>query len=364
MEDMRSFNANLFPILRYLAIFCVMCLHFTGYMRIYVPDHAVGISVLRSVIDFYQPTVVLFSISGFLISASIDGLGIDNLKLYLKKRFLRLYPELWVSMLFYIICIYCVVPELLDNSIFKWIITQGIGIAATPSCMQEFATGSINGSMWYITVLIQLYILLFIFKLFIKNNNSRYVYGFIFIAFTICNLTAFYINPVLPPIAQKLLERSFVPYAIWFFIGVLFHDLGLYQKRYSILFLIILIMIHFLIKTFKIFDFGYYTGLLSGMAVAAIAILVATFTIKKTYYSRLISFCLKLKKTDISYGMYLNHWLFINLLIHYKIYEKIHWGICFVLYILATIIVAFVGHIITSKLIDKLSSIRIKMRYS
>ncbi|SEP95240.1 hypothetical protein SAMN02910382_01524 [Butyrivibrio sp. TB] len=89
---------NAFGLLRYYAAFCVMYLHFTGYMRTLIPNEFVKITAFRSIVDFYQPTIILFSISGFLISASLERSGLD-IKSFVTKRVLRIFPDLWISCL-------------------------------------------------------------------------------------------------------------------------------------------------------------------------------------------------------------------------------------------------------------------------
>ncbi|WP_051205730.1 acyltransferase family protein [Butyrivibrio sp. FC2001] len=334
---------NAFYLIRYFAAFCVMCLHFTGYMRIRVPDHFGTISVFRSAIDFYQPTVILFAISGFLISASLERSGPDAAAFF-KKRFLRLYPELWLSMAVYLGVLFLVVPKKFDLSIIPWIFIQGVGFAQTPYCMEKFATGSINGPIWYITVIIQLYILIFLFKLITKNSKSPLLYGVTCFILSLGNIAAFFCKDSLSEMGQKILERSFIPYAVWFFIGVLCQTLRLYNRNYTNLVLAILLMLHSVIRITRFGDQGYYTGLITGMAAAAIAVLAAHLIQPdkfKPFIKKLLS---PLEKIDITYGMYLYHWLFLNLLLHYKLYDKYHWTVCFLMYLAATLIFAYASH--------------------
>ncbi|WP_026657588.1 acyltransferase family protein [Butyrivibrio sp. AC2005] len=344
---MQKKEKNAFGILRYWAAFCVMCLHFTGYMRIYVPDHAVSIGILRSAIDFYQPTVILFAISGFLISASLERSGLD-VKLFMKKRFFRLYPELWLSMAVYLASLFLIIPDKFDISILRWIVTQGIGFAATPSCMQKFATGSINGPLWYITVLLQLYILLFLFKLVTKNSKSPVLYGITCFVLSLGNIAAFILRDMLSSTGQKLLERCFIPYAVFFFIGAFCQTCSLYNQKYTNLVLAVLLMLHSLIRITRVYDYGYYTGLITGMATAAIAVLAAHVIMKEKSVRLLETLEQKARKTDITYGMYLYHWLFLNLLIHFKLYEKYHWSVCLLGFTAATLLFAYASRKICS----------------
>ena len=81
------------------------------------------------------------------------------------KRIFRLYPELWLCTLVNLILLFLFVRESLDGSLWLWVLTQIVGIANTPSCLSEFATGSVNGALWTIFTEIQLYLVLGIFIL-------------------------------------------------------------------------------------------------------------------------------------------------------------------------------------------------------
>lgn len=54
--------------------------------------------------------------------------------------------------------------------------------------------------------------------IFKKMRKSSW--GMLLTGFVTCNLTCGYISDVFKVILPKLIERMFIPYAIWFFIGV------------------------------------------------------------------------------------------------------------------------------------------------
>ncbi|WP_081846611.1 acyltransferase family protein [Butyrivibrio sp. AE3004] len=326
---MTNEKGNSFGILRYYAAFCVMYLHFTGYMMSLVPDHVRGIGVLRSIVNFYQPTVIMFAISGFLISASLERGGMDA-KTFVKKRFSRLYPDLWLSMAVYIAALYLIIRDKFDSSILKWCFTQGIGIAGTPSCLKDFATGSINGPMWYFTVLIQLYILVFLFKLITKNSRSSVLYGITCAVLAVCNIICSMSVSKIGDTGAKLLERFFLPYAVWFFMGVFIQTCKLHEIKNIKTISLITVIIHAVIRISGTYDIGYYTGVITGICTCILTIAAA----------HLLT-CTKIK-TDLSYGMYLYHWLFLNLIIHYQLYDKFHWMVCLIIFTLSTIVFAYI----------------------
>lgn len=83
--------------------------------------------------------------SGFLIAASFERS--KNKKEFYTKRVLRMYPELWVCTIVNLMVVCLLAFKSLDKSIFVWLGTQVFGIAYTPDCLKNFATGSVNGAL-------------------------------------------------------------------------------------------------------------------------------------------------------------------------------------------------------------------------
>lgn len=128
---------------------------------------------LRKTSEFFPGVIVLFTVSGFLISDSMERSKTKGE--FLKKRVLRLYPELWLCTMVNIVVLLIIASEYLDGSILLWLATQIIGIANTPSCLDGFATGSVNGALWTIFVEIQLYLLICFGYDFLKK--LKYIIG-------------------------------------------------------------------------------------------------------------------------------------------------------------------------------------------
>ncbi len=156
--------------LRLYAAFSVMLLHFTGYFLILSEVPNPFLSAVRKLTLFFPGVVVLFAISGFLIAYSFERSR--NHRGFFRKRILRLYPELWGCTLFNLIVLIVLVRDRLNGSILLWLATQIVGIANTPSCLKDFATGSVNGALWTIFVEIQMYILVFLFYRRLKKFNA------------------------------------------------------------------------------------------------------------------------------------------------------------------------------------------------
>jgi peptidoglycan/LPS O-acetylase OafA/YrhL len=111
--------------------------------------------------------------------------------------------------------VFALTRKLLDKSIGIWLVTQIFGVANTPSCLKNFATGSVNGALWTIFTEIQLYIVLGMTYKFLKKLSIK-KWLVLLSAFAAINVLAGF---TVKFAAAKIIERIFLPYAIWFFIG-------------------------------------------------------------------------------------------------------------------------------------------------
>ena len=121
-------------------------------------------------------------------------------------------------MIVYLIVLFTIVQDYFDISVVRWGFIQGIGFAYTPSCMKGFATGSINGPLWFVTVLLQLYVMVFVFKFITHNSSSVTLYTIVCVVLTIFNYLSLLISGAMGKTASKIFERCFY-----------------YEERYSFL---------------------------------------------------------------------------------------------------------------------------------
>lgn len=171
---------------------------------------------LRYVVSFFPGVVVLFAISGFLVSGSMERS--KNRKEFFARRVFRLYPELWVCTLVNLLLLLCLTRQRFSTEILFWCVTQIFGIANTPDCFSNFATGSVNGALWTIFTEVQLYVLLGIFYPLMKKWSKK-LWGVIIAAAASANLVCARLAELFPGTVEKIIERTFVPYAVWFLIG-------------------------------------------------------------------------------------------------------------------------------------------------
>ena len=347
-RKMNQKNDNCFDLLRCLAAFSVMYLHFTGYALIYTESAPAFINGLRTVATFMPGVVVLFSLSGFLIAGSLERT--KSLHDFFVKRIFRLYPELWVCTLINFLIVLIVAGEMLDMSIIAWLITQIFGIANTPTCLQGFATGSVNGALWTIFTEIQLYIAIALsFKVVKKLSVKGWIV--LLILLLLLNVGADGIVSYSPnSTVNKMIERLFLPYALWFYIGVfckLKQDLIVPLLKKCIVF----ILGFYLVARYSSLDIpGYYCNVIIGV-LCPLAVIGLAYSLPPRRF-----------KTDITYGLFLYHWIFINLFINYKLFSNMPIILVTIVYTLLSIGIAWLSSIIVGKWSRQLSMKLIEKR--
>ncbi|MCM1156414.1 MAG: acyltransferase [Roseburia sp.] len=335
MMTKTEFEKNGFDIIRYIAAFSVMMLHYASYTMILSDQAADIMDKTRYIALLFPGVVILFAMSGFLIADSLERTV--SVKDFLIKRFVRIYPELWLCTVVNLAVVSILVPHLLDRGIVRWLVTQIFGIANTPSCLKGFATGSINGALWTVFVEVQLYVLLALTYRFLqKMKTGGWV---IFLAVLagmnlLCDMAAGQAGGAI----AKLIERIFLPYALWFFIGVF-----CYLKKDRLLSVLKkafwpLLILYIVINNMAVTIPGYYANIFIG--------LVLPFMVIGCGY------CLpKIRiKCDLSYGMFLYHWIVLNIIVHFNFMNRLPWYVCLLFFIVTTLILAWISQCLVRKI--------------
>ena len=285
-------------------------------------------SGVRHISLLFPGVVILFAMSGFLVSASWERA--KTRKEFFLKRVLRIYPELWFCTIVNLAVVCILVPELLDRSMILWPLTHIFGIANTPVCLETLPTGSINGALWTIFTEVQLYIILGMVYPFLQKMKKKQWALFLSVL-AVLNLACWAATKDAGGIAAKLIERIFVPYALWFFIGVF-----CFQKRQEMIpvlkkaFLPMLI-VYLLIRAMDMQIPGYYTDIVTSLMMPFMVIGGG--------------YCLpKLRlRFDFSYGMFLYHWIILNIITHFDLMNRMPWYAGLLLFIIGTMIAAVIS---------------------
>ncbi len=347
-EEIKAAGAknNAFDFLRYFSAFCVMLLHFTGaYGNLYPEAERTSAALLpnqllNTAVTWYTPVVILFTISGFLIPLSLERS--ENRNAFLKKRFLRIYPSIWLMVFFNALLIIVLKDGIVkEKGFWIWIAVQAAGLAYTPGCLKDFATGSANGAFWSISVLIQFYLAAGLFLPALKKLRAK-GWGILLFASALINLVCGMITSRPSGAAMsKILERTLIPYAFYFLCGIC-----ICEYRESVLPLLkkglpLLILVYIPYRLFSPFRAGYYTDL--GRAVfTSLTTVSAAFVLPP-----------KRVKTDVTYELYLYHWPVLNLLLATGMLSPGKWGTGVVLFLIITVIISLAANRITARILSR-----------
>ena len=202
--------------LRLFAAFCVMLVHSLMWLR---PE---GASFLR-LFTIFPGLLILFVISGFLVSASIERSG-GNWCEFWRRRFARIYPGLWVCFAFSAIVV-AILTHLYGipvsvSSWCKWIAAQLTFFQFyTPADLKAYGVGNPNGVLWMIPLQLCMYaIMLLTYKRLSRWSMPAWL--LLLAALVGVNILSGLLFSRLHAMAARLLYVCFVPYMYVFYIGM------------------------------------------------------------------------------------------------------------------------------------------------
>lgn len=240
-----------------------------------------------------------------------------------------MYPELWVCTIVNLIVVGFLAYRLLDKSIIVWLVTQIFGISNTPSCLTNFATGSINGALWTIFTEMQLYIVLGLTYNWLKKlSTNRWLTLLAFLS--ACNIGTDFVVTTVGGAIAKIIERFFLTYALWFFIGVF-----CYVKREQLMpalkkIIPVLLIAYVFSYLLPIEIPGYYVNIAVGILLPLIVI--GGYCLPKIRIS-----------CDLSYKIFLYHWIVLDVIVHFDMMNKWPWYISFIIFTVASIFLALLS---------------------
>jgi peptidoglycan/LPS O-acetylase OafA/YrhL len=325
---------NNFDLLRLLAALQVVFFHANEYMKLELEGvfyHA------ARVVQFFPGVPIFFVISGFLIAMSYERN--QNLTVYFKNRFLRIYPGLWVCFLASILILwffgYFNYRFVMDPQFCPWILTQLTFFQFfNPDQLRGFGIGTVNCSLWTIPVEVQFYV--FVPILFFIMKKLR-----LWISSEVCLLLLlvssfllyYYLNihyANTEVIIIKLLWASLPPYLFMFLFGWLFYS-HFHTVKTLVMgkapYWISLYIIYEALFCFGLEYSVYKNPLFLIIARLLLAISVISFAFSFKGLSHRI-----LKGNDISYGIYIYHAVILNTMLELGMGTTlVDWGYLFIL---------------------------------
>ena len=303
---------NFFDYIRLYASFQVLLFHGASALNYSIP-------AVISKIFSYKGVPIFFALSGFLVTISWINSSF-NLKKYFISRALRIFPALWISIIFSFLLLIIFGKSKFAFSLkgILWLLSQSSFFTFwTPNELEDFGTGVVNGSLWTINIELQFYILVPVLIgifLFINNrcNNLISFLSLIIIAGLSASINYFF--PLSPrgdgtvniesSLFIKILYVSFAPYLSAFIIGMLLALIvGLFGKKVSLryfLFFGILMLVIDNIPTINEYITLWIYPIYTALIFIGIGLISNPIPIK----------------FDISYGLYLYHLLVANLILN------------------------------------------------
>ncbi len=286
---------NCLSTIRIFAAFQVMFGHLVRHLELSCPTWLSGI------VGYFSGVSIFFAISGFLIWSSIERS--HSYGDYLKKRFFRIYPELWVGIAIEIISILVFYDRWEIKSLMAFVFTQGTVLQFwTPDSLRGYGCGTPNGTLWTICATVQFYLIAwFLHKLMHKKKISFWIAGFVsLVGVSILGHTI--AGTIGPDVIVKLFDQTIFRYLWLFYIGC-------FIAEFKDSILPIISKYWFVFISVGVIPVLIRKDIYAGYNVV-IAMSLASGLIGFSYRFPRIAI-----KTDISYGLFIYHMIIVNVFI-------------------------------------------------
>ena len=276
-----------------------------------------GIPIVGDIITFFYGVPIFFTMSGFLIWGSCGrSSSYGN---YMKKRFWRIYPELWMAVAVEMIVLLGLYAGPYNwPQTFLFVFTQSTILQFwTPDCLRGYGCGTPNGALWT-CVIVQFYIVAyFLYKWLHAKSLRKWILGGVIPSSLIGILSPILIDRM-PEIIGKLYGQTLLPY-LWMFVGPCF----IAENKEKLLPLLINYWWVFLILAFT-------RNYLVRIDIDATYGIIHTFLLFLSVTSMAYIFPRLNIKTDISYGIYIYHMTVVNAFIALGVMHS-QWLVLYVL---------------------------------
>jgi len=269
-----------------------------------------------NLVYFVRGVPILFVLCGFLAAKSLDKYKPLE---WLKGRAIRILPGFWACITIntvIILLVYETKPSYMEAVIYGG--TQFFGLNFyTGDWLRGYGVGTPNGVLWTIPIQIQFFLVApFVYKLF--KCSSIKIAGIIVGTLTVLSILLQQSAGFLPGIVNKLIGVTVLPYLYFLVLGMAgwcYRDMiipMLQKVKWPILIgYIVWKLAENYLQFPHIFDGVLYNT-------------VTTLLLAAVIFAFGFSFKWRLK-TDLTFGFYLYHMVFINLAIHFGFKSFLPW---------------------------------------
>jgi peptidoglycan/LPS O-acetylase OafA/YrhL len=337
---------NNFDLLRLIAALQVVIGHVSEHLSI-------DLGYFGTILGYMRGVPIFFTISGFLITMSYDRN--NDIRKYIRNRLLRIYPALWVCVLFTIITIIIFydtsIKTYLSKEFFAWIFSQITMFQFfTPDILRGWGVNTPNGSLWTIPVEIQFYI--FVPLVFLCFRKVPILIKLACLFLLSLGMNILFSDAASEKILIKILGVSIFPHLFNFLIGsIIYLSWGKIKNVFEnkgLLWLAIFVGYSLLVKVPSYIEINSVWGIVSTMLLS-ITVISLAFSFKNC--SKIL-----LRGNDLSYGVYLFHMPIVNIFVNMKL-EKYSFGYM-LLIILITVLLAYISWTFIEKRILKLKALQ------
>jgi peptidoglycan/LPS O-acetylase OafA/YrhL len=320
-------KTNNFDLIRLFAALQVMLFHQLNHFDV-LEKH----TYLSIFLNQFPGVPVFFFISGFLITSSFNN-NQNNITNYFKNRAIRIFPALWVCLIFTIIILF-LFNQIEWNNIdfYKWILAQSTFLQYyTPNFLKHWGIGTPNGSLWSIVVELQFYLLIPVLCWVLNKQKSKLSINIILISIYIISfLLRYYINVKVinnpnfdvqslenqdTIFFYKLISTSVFCNLYYFTVGIFFYYNFDYLKKFfenKALFWCGIYLVYILY--FALYKQSYLSPNHYNIYAQLSIVLLAITTFSLAFTNQSITKKI-LRKNDISYGIYIYHMPIVNAMI-------------------------------------------------
>lgn len=326
MPQENTVRNNNFDLIRLIAAAQVVFIHAVGHTPV-LDSSPWWLARLLDWVILFPGVATFFVISGYLIPQSYERLK-DQPKTYFMRRIRRIYPALLVCLAVSLILLGLfgfLTKDVLSSPLFwSWLLGQvTVGQFYNLEAFRGFGVGAVNGALWTISVEIQYYLVVPLVHL--LRRNQRVGDALLVLTFIMSFAAFIYVDATInspagfsnAPITAKLLYVSLLPHW-WMFV------LGMVLQRYKDLwsrfldgcfipyfaaYTVVALAREMVIGRHDSWAFVFYLGYLPERILLALMTVSAAFTCRN--FSSYM-----LRGVDISYGVYIYHFLVINVLVH------------------------------------------------